>query len=84
MVYLGGYILKHILGVMKSWCWVEVPQNLRQSPDMTIDWDVHVMHQRNQTHLGKELNKRLRFRSDPVVDCMFLYCFCTKFGNKYV
>ena len=22
----------------------------------------------------KELNKRLRFRSDPVVDCMSLYC----------
>ena len=44
----GGYILKHILGVMKFWCWVEVPQNLRQPPDMTIDWDV--MHQRNHTH----------------------------------
>ena len=38
----------------------------------------------NRTTVGKELNKRLRFRSDPVVDCMFLYCFCTKFGNKYV
>ena len=39
-VYFGGYILKFILGVIASWCWVEVPKNGGIEMIIGIEWDV--------------------------------------------